>query len=259
MSSKPVMPLKSRVVTRLRRMPTKEFSSVPELASAIHSTFSPPGATWQEVLAFTTKSAQYGFPVVAVQGCWGEDVKQVLKGRDVCVSVFVGYTLGGSPVESKVVEVRRGVEAGAGMFEYLPNLGYLRSGLFTRFREELAAVVKAADGRPVSAALELPTLSIDERIRGALLAEQAGVACVTNSSGWGTGGAATEEGVRFLRSTLSSKVKVKASGGIRDLETATRLMGAGADLLGTWTGFQIIDELRAKTSADRGRAARVRR
>jgi deoxyribose-phosphate aldolase len=216
----------------------------------IHSTFSPPGASWQEVLAFVTKSAQCRFRAVAVQGCWAADVKQVIRGEDVLMSVFVGYSLGGSPTESKVVEVESGIADGADMFEYLPNLGYLRSGLFSRFKGELAAVVKAARGRPVNAALELPQLNIEERIRAASLAEEAGVASVTNSSGWGTGGSATDEGIRFLRSTVGSRVKVKAAGGIKDLDTALRLIGEGADALGTWSGFQIVDELKRRIGKD---------
>ena len=225
---------------------TRELPSVKRLCSIIHSSFSPPGASWQEILSFATKSAEYGFRALAIQGCWAEDVKHVIKGQDVQLSVFVGYSLGGSTMEAKVIEVERGITAGADMFDYLPNLGYLRSGLYTRFREELAAVVRSAQGRPVIAALELPQLNIDERIRAALLAEQAGMAAVTNSSGWGTGGPATDEGIRFLRTTVSSKVQVKAAGGIRDLDTALRLIDDGASILGTWSGFQIIDELKQR-------------
>lgn len=231
-------------------MSARRLPSVEVLCAKIESGFSHPGASWQEVLAVATKTARYRFRAVAVQGCWAADVKQVIRGADVLLSVFVGYSLGGSSTESKVVEVERGVVAGADMFDYLPNLGYLRSGLFSRFRGELAAVVKAARGRPVSAALELPQLNIDERIRAASLAEEVGVASVTNSSGWGTGGPATEEGIRFLRSTIDSKVKVKAAGGIKDLDTALRLIGDGADILGTWSGFQIVDELKQQIGKD---------
>jgi len=227
-------------------MPVERLPSVEALCSKIDSTFSPPGASWQEVLTFATKSAQQGFRAVCVQGCWAADVKQVIQGGNSMLSVFVGYTLGGTSTESKVVEVERGVADGADMFEYLPNLGYLRSGLFSRFKGEMAAVVTAAKGRPVNIALELPQLTVEERIRAAGLAEEAGVASVVNSSGWGTGGPATDEGIRFLKTMVGSKVKVKAVGGIKDLDTALHLFGDGADVLGTWSGFQIVDELRQR-------------
>jgi deoxyribose-phosphate aldolase len=231
-----------------REMPAGKLPSVKALSSKIDSTFSPPGASWQEVLAFANRTAQYRFRAIAVQGCWAADVKQVIKGGDVLLSVFVGYSLGGSSSESKIVEVERGIAAGADMFEYLPNLGYLRTGLFSRFKDEMNAVVKAAAGRPVNAALELPQLNIEERIKATLLAEEAGVASVTNSSGWGTGGPATEEGIRLLRSTVGSSVGVKAAGGIKDLNTALSLLADGADVLGTWSGFQIVDELKQRLS-----------
>jgi deoxyribose-phosphate aldolase len=227
-------------------MSAQRLPPVEALCSKIDGTFSPPAASWQEILPFVTKSAQYRFRSVAVQGCWAADVKQVIRGGGVLVSVFVGYSLGGSSVESKVAEIENGIEAGADMFEYLPNLGYLRSGLFSRFKAELSSVVKAADGRPVNAALELPQLNIDERIKAAMLAQEAGVAAVTNSSGWGTGGPATEEGIRFLKGIVGSKIGVKDAGGIKDLDTALHLMDGGADTLGTWSGFQIVDELRQR-------------
>jgi deoxyribose-phosphate aldolase len=227
-------------------MPVERLPSEEAFRSKIDSVFSPPGASWQEVLQFATKSAQYGFRAISVQGCWAADVGQVIRGGNSLLSVFVGYSLGGASTESKVVEVERGIADGADMFEYLPNLGYLRSGLFSRFKGEMAAVVAAAQGRPVNVALELPQLNIDERIRAAGLAEEAGVSSVVNSSGWGTGGPATDEGIRFLRNMVGSKVKVKAVGGIKDLDTALRLIGEGADILGTWSGFQIVDELRQR-------------
>jgi deoxyribose-phosphate aldolase len=242
-------------------MATREPPTLEGLTSVIHSTFATPGARWQEVLDFAMKSAAYSFPVLAVQGCWAEDLRQLLRGSGTKLSVLVGYNLGGSSIESKVAEVEKGLDAGAEMFDYLPNLGYLRSGLFGRFKGEVREILRAAKGRPVCASLELPSLSIEERISGAGLADAAGVAAVSNSGGLESSDQAKEEDVHMLRNLVSSKVKVKAAGGIRDLDGALRMLNAGADFLATSSGFQIIDELRSGTAGlprGRGRKAGYR-
>ena len=94
--------------------------------------------------------------------------------------------------------------------------------------------------------LEFAVLDRGEKVRAAKLSEQAGVAGVKNSSGWGRGGPATVEDVRLLRESVGPKVHVKASGGIRDLDNALSLVDAGADYLGTRAGVAIIDELRER-------------
>lgn len=223
--------------------------TVERLASSIHNTLVSPEATWKEIEEFALKSSQYGFYAVVVQGCWAEEVKELVRGKDIRMSVGVGFPMGGSSLESKKAEIEHAIEAGADMFDYMPNIGYLKSGMSDRFKGEMAEIVKAAQGRPVSAMLEFSLLTLDEKVRAALLAEEAGIAIVKNSSGWGRGGPATVDDIRLLRSAVSSKTKVKASGGIRDLDTALKLIDAGADFLGTRSGVAIIEELKQRAAA----------
>jgi deoxyribose-phosphate aldolase len=96
--------------------------------------------------------------------------------------------------------------------------------------------------------LEFSLLSLDEKVRAAVLAQDAGIAVVTNSGGWGKGGPATVDDIMLLRSVVAKVTKVKASGEIRDLDTALKLIDSGADFLGTRSGVAIIDELRRRTS-----------
>lgn len=227
-------------------MPTRGLMTPELMTAAIHSTIAAPAATWLEILDFADRTKSYGFPVLAVQGCWARDVRQVLKGSTTKVSVFVGHSLGGSPVRANVTEVTEGLAAGAEMFEYLPNLGFLRTGLLSRFKEELAAVVGAAEGRPVCAYFGVTSLNTDECIRAAGLAEAAGVRIICGAGGWGIGSPATEQGVRMLRTMAGERVGIKAAGSIDDLDSALRMMASGADCLGTSSGFRIIDELKKR-------------
>ncbi|MDG6990848.1 MAG: deoxyribose-phosphate aldolase [Nitrososphaerota archaeon] len=215
---------------------------VEELSARIHNTLVSPEATWNDVERFCMESADFG--AVVVQACWASDVKRLLKKTP--VSVGVGFPMGGSTTESKVTDVAEAVRCGADSFEFMPNMGFLKSRLDAKFEDEIERVVKAADGRPVRAILEFAVLTSEEKVRAARLSERAGVDTVKNSSGWGRGGPATVEDIALLRRTVSPKVHVKASGGIRNLETSLTLVEAGADYLGTRAGLAIIEELKVR-------------
>ena len=217
-----------------------------ELAKRIHNTIVAPEATLEEVKAFCGEAKRYGFGAVVVQGCWTAEAKESLRGTDVKLSVGVGFPMGGVTAEAKLSEVRETSKQGADMFDYMPNIGFLKSGLDERFADEISRVVEAAEGRPVRVMLEYAVLKQDEKVRAAKLSEKAGVAGVKISSGWGRGGPATVEDIRLLRETVSPRVHVKASGGIRDLDNALRLVDAGADFLRTRAGAAIVDELRER-------------
>jgi len=225
--------------------PTR-LPSPDEFAKRIHNTIVAPEATLEDIKRFCEESKVYGFGAVVIQGCWTAATKGFLSGSKVNLSVGVGFPMGGVTTQAKVAEVRQTVRLGADAFEYMPNLGYLKSGMIKEFSKEIEDVVEAADRRPVRVILELAILDRDEKVRGAKLSEQAGAAGVKNSSGWGRGGPATVEDIKLLRASVGPRVHVKASGGIRDLDNALRLVDAGADYLGTRAGAAIIDELRER-------------
>jgi deoxyribose-phosphate aldolase len=120
------------------------------------------------------------------------------------------------------------------------NVGYLKSGMLEEFRRDVEEQVRAADGMVTKAILETAVLTEDETVLAARICEEAGVDYVKNSTGWGKGGPATVEVIRLLRRSVSPKVRVKASGGIRDAKTAIALIEAGADLIGTSRGVDIV-------------------
>lgn len=219
---------------------------VESLTAKIHNTLVAPEATLADLETFCEEAKRYEFAAVVVQGCWIREAKEYLRGSNVKVSVGVGFPMGGVTLEAKLAEVRETARLGADMFDCMPNIGFLKSGMDDRFTDEMSRIVNEAAGRPVRMMLELSILDHEQKIRAAKLSEKAGVAGVKNSSGWGRGGPATVEDVRLLRASVSPKVHVKASGGIRDLDNALRLVDAGADFLGTRAGVSIIDELRER-------------
>lgn len=216
-----------------------------EFVKRIHNTLVAPEATLSELESFCREAKSYRFGAVVVQGCWVREAKAAL-GDEVKLSVGVGFPMGGVTTESKAFEIKETSKLGADMFDVMPNIGYLKSGMYEEFKGDISAMVTAAGGRPVRVMLELSVLDREQKVKAAKLSEEAGVAGVKNSSGWGRGGPATVEDIKLLRASVSSKVHVKASGGIRNLDTALALVEAGADYLGTRAGVAIIEELKER-------------
>ncbi len=230
-------------------MQSKNLPRPDELAAKIHNTIVAPEASLADLSAFCEEAKRFGFSAVVVQGCWTREARRLLAGSGVKLSVGVGFPMGGVTAEAKVAEVRQTGAMGADMFDYMPNIGFLKSGMDSEFSGEIARVVEAAEGRPVRVMLEYSILNAEEKVRSAKLSERAGVAGVKNSSGWGRGGPATVEDIRLLRQSVSPRVHVKASGGIRDPDNALALIDAGADFLGTRSGAAILAELRERLSS----------
>jgi deoxyribose-phosphate aldolase len=131
----------------------------------------------------------------------------------------------------------------------MAKVGWLRSEMDIAYRMHLAAVVGAADGAPVKAVLETAMLSKGEVALAVELCADAGISYLKNASGL-NGGDASIEAVHDLVRLARGRMKVKASGGIRTLETARSLLEAGADLIGTSSGVQILSQYTGEERAE---------
>lgn len=218
------------------------MSRYSDIASRIQHTNVSPDATLKDIEKLCRECIEYGFDAAVVNPIWVKEAKRLLRGSGVKVCVALNFPIGASSTLSKVVEVRSSLADGCDEIDFMINVGYLKSGFLDLFRKDVEEVVKAADGRVVKAILETAILTDEELRTAARICEEAGVDYIKNSTGWGKGGPATVEVIKQMRSLVSSRVKIKASGGIRDLRTAASLLEAGAELLGTSRGVQIVKE-----------------
>lgn len=210
-----------------------------DIAAVIQHTNVNPTATERDIIGLCADAIEFGFNGVMVQPCWIGLSRKQLAGSQVKVCSAMAYPMGGALTRSKLAEMRHLVEEGVDEIDFMPNLGLLLSGRAEAFRDEIAGIVEAAQGRPTKAMLELEPLSIAERRAAILEAEAGGCTYVKNSSGWGVGGKATVELIRFM-GAAATRSRVKASGGIRTKQDAEDILGAGAVLLGTSAGPQIM-------------------
>jgi deoxyribose-phosphate aldolase len=182
----------------------------------------------------------HGFDGAMMQPCWVPLAAETLSDTDVSVCTALGYPLGGDRTLSKVTGIRDAVAAGADEIDVMANLGLLKSGDDAAFRRELNALVDAAGDAIIKLMLELGGLTDAEAEREIEYAVDAGFDYLKNSSGFGVGGEATVDRIRFIADRVDGSVGVKASGGIKTAGEAHALLDAGADLLGASSGVAIV-------------------
>jgi deoxyribose-phosphate aldolase len=212
------------------------------LASRIQSTIisnTLTHARWEQHIAECLK---YRFQAAMVPPAWVKKTAEVLRGSGIRVASFVDYPYGTMTSAGKAYETGQLVENGAEEVDLMPNVGFLLSGMEREYAEDIRGVVRAAGKAPVKIMLELPLLNTQQRERAVALSVDAGVAYLKNASG-GAVGVATPEQIAFLRRLAPARVRVKASGGIKTAQHVRELVAAGADLVGTSSGAQIMAEL----------------
>ncbi|MCI1985034.1 MAG: deoxyribose-phosphate aldolase [Lactobacillus sp.] len=211
-----------------------------ELASKIQHTNVNPELTPDDIVGLCNDCKRFGFNGVMLQPEWVPLAKKELAGTNILVATAMGYPMGADSTESKVFEAKNCFERGADQLDFMANIGFIKAHMYDEYRDQIAQVVNAANGKVTKIMLEFGMLEHDEKIKAAELAIEAGITYVKNSSGWGKGGHATVEDINLLKEIAGEKALVKASGGIRTREQALAMIDAGASLLGTSAGPAIM-------------------
>lgn len=203
-----------------------------------------PEATKAEVLRLCAEAKDQGFFVIFVPPCYIDEAVTAVAGTEVQVGVPIGFPLGGHSTHVKVTEAMEAVAHGARVLDMVINISRLKSGDYDFVRSDMATVVQATPGVNHKVILETCLLTREEKITACRLAVEAGMDYVKTSTGFNQAGATVED-VRLMKEAVAGRVKVKASGGIRDWKSTRDLLEAGADRIGTSASLKILDEWRA--------------
>ena len=212
----------------------------PALASLIDHTLLKPDATYNEVEKLCIEARDNNFMSVCVNSIWVPLAAKILRGTNVKVCTVVGFPLGASPTRVKELETRIAIEEGASEIDMVINIGALKSGDYKTVENDIAGVVRATRGNVISKViLETCLLTKDEIRKASELAIKAGADFVKTSTGFSSGGAKVED-IKIMREVVGKTHGVKASGGIRDHETAMQMVHAGASRIGASASVGII-------------------
>ncbi len=220
--------------------PTAANFNRKQIASYIDHTLLKPDVQSKDIIKLCQEAMEHHFYSVCVNGCWVPFCKKILKDSPVRISAVCGFPLGANSSEVKAYEAAAAVDNGASEIDMVIPVGLLLENDRQSIINDISGVVLAVKGKAiVKVILETVLLSIEQKIVGCRLAEEAGAHYVKTSTGF-SGGGATVEDVRLMRNAVSDRLGVKASGGIRDLTAAMQMIQAGASRLGTSAGVPII-------------------
>ncbi|MFR7349240.1 deoxyribose-phosphate aldolase [Peptoniphilus sp.] len=215
------------------------------LNKMIDHTLLKPEATKEMIENLCREAKEFDFKSVCVNPYWVSTAYEELRDSDVLVCTVVGFPLGATTKETKFFETDFAVQEGADEIDMVINVGALKSKQYDVVLEDIKSVVQAANGRTVKVIIETCLLTDEEKVKACELSKEAGANFVKTSTGFSTAGANVED-VELMKSIVGDALEVKASGGIRDLDTALKMIEAGATRLGVSAGVQIMKEYKSK-------------
>ena len=183
------------------------------------------------------EAMEYGFASVCINPCHVAYCADYLKDSDVNVCTVIGFPLGANTSAVKAFETKDAIANGADEIDMVMNIGALKDKNYDLVRDDVKAVVEAANGTLVKVILETCLLTEDEIKKACELCVEAKADYVKTSTGFSTRGATIED-VRIMKEAVHGKAK--AAGGVRTPEDMVKIVAAGADRIGTSAGCSLV-------------------
>ncbi|EGP05205.1 deoxyribose-phosphate aldolase [Pasteurella multocida] len=202
--------------------------------------------TEQDIIQLCDEAIAHQFWSVCINSAYIPLAKQKLAGTPVKICTVVGFPLGANLSTVKAFETTEAIKAGADEIDMVINVGWIKSNKWDAVEKDIATVLAACAGKPLKVILETCLLSKDEIVKACEICKTLNVAFVKTSTGFNRGGA-TKEDVALMKRTVGD-IGVKASGGVRDTETAIAMINAGASRIGASAGIAIIHGLQDVSS-----------
>lgn len=220
-----------------------ETASAKDWASLIDHTLLKPEATDEDIKRLCEEASRYRFASVCVNPTWVKVAACSLRGTGVPVCTVIGFPLGATLADVKAYEARRAIFDGAKEVDMVINVGALKSGDDCLVEHDIRSVVEVAHEYEATCKVIIETalLNDDEKVRACLAAKRAGADFVKTSTGFSKSGATVAD-IALMRRTVGADLGVKASGGVKGLEDARKLVEAGATRIGASVGVKIAQE-----------------
>lgn len=212
-----------------------------EVAKYIDHTLLKAFSTPSDVETLCKEAKDNNFYAVCINPTYVSLSTDILADSNVKVATVIGFPLGANTMETKVYESENSIKNGADELDMVLNIGRLKAQQYDYIYDEIHAISSLAKDakKLLKVIIETCYLSEEEKIAAVVISKLAGADFVKTSTGFGTGGAKLED-VALMKFLAGNEMRVKASGGIRDLEAALKMIGCGADRIGTSSGLKII-------------------
>ena len=198
-------------------------------------------ATTKDIIKLCSEANYYHFKSVCVNPANVSLAHDLLRGSDVLVCTVIGFPLGANTSDVKAYETTRAIGDRADEIDMVINIGKAKEGDWDYVRDDIKAVVDAANGCLVKVIIETCYLDENEIVNACKCAMDAKADFVKTSTGFGTDGAKASN-VKLMKETVDGKLKVKASGGIKNKVQFDEMISAGADRIGCSSGVEIMED-----------------
>ena len=205
----------------------------------IDHTLLKPTATKSDIIKLCNEAKEHEFFSVCVNSCYVKLAKKELKKSTVKVCSVIGFPLGAMSTKAKVFEAKQALKDGADEIDMVINVGFLKSYDLKKVYKDIKAVKKIMPENTLKVILETCYLDKEEILKASTLALKAKADFIKTSTGFGTGGATIED-VKLMKEVAGDKMKIKASGGVRDAKKAQEYIDLGVSRLGTSSGIAIV-------------------
>lgn len=202
-------------------------------------------ATSQDIKDLCKEALKYNFVAVCVNPVWVSLAVQKLEDSKVKIATVVGFPLGANSTEIKVAEARLAIKEGADEIDLVINHAFLVEGNHQACKGEIRRVKKAIGKHVLKVIIETCYLTDEQIVKASKLCVEAGANFVKTSTGFGTAGA-TLDHIKLMKEAVNGQASLKASGGVKDYQTAKQYIDNGVARLGTSSGVAIVNGLESK-------------
>lgn len=212
-----------------------------ELLSHVDHTLLKPEATWEQIRNLCDEALEYHTASICVNPGRVKAAAAYLAGR-IPVCTVIGFPLGATSCESKVLEAKQALLDGAEEFDMVINIGRLKEGDADYVKQEIQALRKALPGRILKVIIETCLLSDEEKRQMCEIVCEAGADYIKTSTGFSSGGA-TFADVELMLGAVQGRCKVKAAGGMHSISDMQRYLELGCARLGTSSAIKLVKNM----------------
>ena len=195
-------------------------------------------ATWEDIKVLCDEAIEYGTASVCVPACYISRIHETY-GDKINICTVVGFPLGYSVTEAKVLETRKAIEDGANEIDMVINISDVKNGDLEKVTKEIAALKEDCGDKILKVIIETCYLTEEEKIAMCKSVTEAGADYIKTSTGFGTAGATIED-IRLFKKYIGPNVKMKAAGGVKTVADLEMFINEGCDRIGTSSAVNML-------------------
>lgn len=195
-------------------------------------------ATWEDIKVLCDEAIKYETASVCVPACYISRIHETY-GDKINICTVVGFPLGYSVTEAKVLETRKAIEDGANEIDMVINISDVKNGDFEKVTKEIAVLKEACGDKILKVIIETCYLTEEEKIAMCKSVTEAGADYIKTSTGFGTAGATIED-IRLFKKHIGPNVKMKAAGGVKTIADLEMFINEGCDRIGTSSAVNML-------------------